>query len=113
MRHGRNQVDQRTKANARANPYMIILCGGTTTTSTPPDVVLELVLSVVENDSTFKHPIDVVIAVFALVLATTPLNGSPKHCVLSDFGSVAHGGAADIDMVGTSLIEVVVENLRS
>jgi hypothetical protein len=94
MRHGRDQVDQKTKANARANPYMIILCGGTTTTSAPLDVVLELVLSVVENDNAFKHPIDVVIAVFAPFLATTPLNGSPKQCaVLSDAGLVANGGA--------------------
>lgn len=57
---------------------MIILCGGTTTISAPSDVVLAL--GVVGNDSAFKHPIDVVIAVFAAFLATTPLNGSPKQC---------------------------------
>jgi len=70
--HGRNQVDQKTKANARANPYMIILCVGTTT-SAPPDVVLELVL-VVGNGSafSFKHPIDVVIVLFVPFLATMP-----------------------------------------
>jgi len=105
MRHSHNQVDPKTKANARANPYMIILSDGTTTTSAPPDVVLVLALNVVRNDrlalgvvgndklalgvgkaNAFKHPIDVVIVVFVPFLATTPLNGSPKQCALSDVG---------------------------
>jgi hypothetical protein len=50
---------------------MIILCG-TTRTSAPPDVVLELALDAVANDKAFKHLIDIVIAVFAPFLATTP-----------------------------------------
>ncbi len=98
MRHGYNQVDQKTKANARTNPYMIILGGGTTTTSAPPDVVLELALVVVGNGDALKHPIDVVIAVFAPLLAR-----SPKQFTLSDVGLVAIGGSAvgSIDEVAT------------
>lgn len=81
-------MDQKTKPNPRANPYMIILCSGTTTTLAPPDFILELVV-----DS-----IDIVFVPFL----TTPVVTS------SDVGLVTHGAAVNVilltAMVTTQLL---------
>ena len=80
-------MDQKTKPNARANPYMIILCSGTTTTLAPPDFILELVV-----DS-----IDIVFVPFL----TTPV---VEVATSSDVGLVTHGAA----VVGRGVLLIAV-----